>query len=136
MDESNGKPSKIWVDKGSDFYNRSTKSDLGKNNREMYSMHNERKSVVAESFIRTLDKKIYKFMNWVSKNIYIDKLDDTVDKYNNTYNWTIKMKPVDVKWSTYIKSTIKINDKDPKFKNGDIVRISKYFWKSLHSKLV
>ena len=56
----------------------------------------------------------------------IDKLDDIVDKYNNTYQSTIKMKPVDVKPSTYIDFSKKINDKDPKLKVGDIVRISKY----------
>ena len=58
--------------------------------------------------------------------MYIDKLDDIVNKYNNTYHSTIKMKPVDVKSNTYIDSSKEINDKDPKFKIGDIVRISKY----------
>ena len=62
----------------------------------------------------------------VSKNVYIDKLDDIVNKYNNTYNSTIKMKPVDIKSNTYIDSGKKINEKDPKFKIGDTVRISKY----------
>ena len=62
----------------------------------------------------------------VSKNVYIDKLDDIVNKYNNTYNSTIKMKPVDVKSNTYIDSGKKINEKDRKFKIGHTVRISKY----------
>ena len=66
----------------------------------MYSIHNEGKSVVAERFIRTLKTKIYKYMTSISKNVYIDKLDDIVNKYNNTYNRTIKMKPVDVKDNT------------------------------------
>ena len=66
----------------------------------MYSIHNEGKSVVAERFIRTLKTKIYKYMT--SKNIYIDKLDDRVNEYKNTYNRTIKMKSVDVKYNTYI----------------------------------
>ena len=92
----------------------------------MYSIHNEGKSVVAERFIRTLKTKIYKYMTSISKNVYIDKLDDIVNKYNNTYHSTIKMKPVDVKSNTYIDSSKEINDKDPKFKIGDIVRISKY----------
>ena len=65
-------------------------------------------------------------MTSVSKNMYIDKLDDIVNKYNNTYHGTIKMKTVDVKWNTYIDSSKEINDKDPKFKISDIVRISKY----------
>ena len=60
-------------------------------------------------------------MTSISKNVYIDKLDDNVNKYNNTYHKTIKMKPVDPKPSTYIDSR-----KDPKFKIGDIVRISNY----------
>ena len=57
---------------------------------------------------------------------YIDKVDDIVNEYSNTYHRTIKMKPVDVKWSTYIDSSKEINNKDPKFKIGDIVRISSY----------
>ena len=58
--------------------------------------------------------------------MYIDKLDDTVNKYNKAYHWTIKMKPDDVKSSIYIDSSKEINDKDPKFRICDIVRISKY----------
>ena len=68
----------------------------------MYSIHNNGKSVIAERFIRTLKNKIYKYMTSVSKNVYIDKLDDTVNEYNNTYHKTIKMKPIDVKDNTYI----------------------------------
>ena len=98
LDESNRKPNEIWVDKGSEFYNRSIKPWL--ENIKMYSANNEGKSVVAERFIRTLKNKIYKCMTSVSKNVYIDKLDDIVSKYNNTYQSTIKMKPVDVKSST------------------------------------
>ena len=75
MKESNRKPNKIWVDKGSEFYSRSVKSWLGKNDIEMYSMHNEGKSVIAERFIRTLKNKIYKYMISISKNMYIDKSD-------------------------------------------------------------
>ena len=100
-DKSTRKPNKIWVDKGSEFYGI-----------EMYSIHNEGKSVVAERFIRTLKTKIYKYMTSVSKNVYINKLDDIVDEYNNTYHRTIKMKPVDVKDNTYIDFKKEINDKD------------------------
>ena len=92
----------------------------------MYSIHNEGKSVVAERFIRTLKTKIYKYMASVSKKVYIDKLDDIVVEYNNTYHRTIKIKPVDVKDNTYIDFKKKVNDKDPKFKVSDHVRISKY----------
>ena len=101
----------------------------------MYSTHNEGKSVVAERFIRTLKSKIYRHRTSISKNLYIDKLDDIVNEYNNTYHTTIKMKPIDVKDNTYINTDkeinnkdpkFKINNKDPKFKVGDRVRISKY----------
>ena len=75
---------------------------LQDNDIEMYSTHNEGKSVVAEQFVRILKNKIYKYMTSVSKNVYIDKLADIINKYNNTYLSTIKMKPVDIESSTYI----------------------------------
>ena len=90
---------------------------------EMYSAHNERKSIVAERFIRTLKNKMYDFN---IKSAYIDKLDDIVNKYNNTYHRTIKMKPVYVKSRKYINYSKEISDKDPKFKIDDTARISKY----------
>ena len=65
-------------------------------------------------------------MTSTSKNVYIDKLDDVVNKYSNTYNSTIKMKPVDTKSKIYINSSKVINDKDPNFKIGYIVIISIY----------
>ena len=68
----------------------------------MYSVYNEGKVVVAERFIRTWKNKIYKYMTSILKNVFIYKLDDIVNKYNNTYYRTLKMKPVDVKSSTYI----------------------------------
>ena len=126
LDESNRKPNKIWVDKGSEFYNRSIKSFLQGNNVEMYSTHNEGKSVVAERFIRTLKNDIFNYMAPVSKSEYIDKLDDIVNKYNNTYHGTIEMRPVDVKPSTYIDSSKEISNKDPEYKIGDIIQISKH----------
>ena len=92
----------------------------------MYSIRNEGKSVVAERLITALKNKIYKCMTSVSANVYIDKLDGIVNEYNNTYHGTFKMKPVDVKDSTYIDFEKEVNDKDPKFKTGDRVRISKY----------
>ena len=70
---------KIWLDKGSAFYNSSFKKWLKDNDIEMYSIHNEGKSVVAERFIRTLKTKIYKYMTSISKNVYIDKLDGIVN---------------------------------------------------------
>ena len=112
LDKSNHKPNKTWVDKGSEFYNRSMKSFLRNNNIDMYSMHNEGKSIVAERFIRTLKYKIYKHMTLILKNVYIDRLDDIVNKYNNTH--------------IYINFNSKNNTEDPKFKVGDNVRISQY----------
>ena len=67
LDESNRKPIKIWVDKGSKFYNRSMKLWLEQNAIEMYLTHNEEKSVVTERFFRTLKNKIYKYMTSISK---------------------------------------------------------------------
>ena len=124
--QSNKKPNKVWVDKESEFYNAYFKKWLRDNDIVMYSTHNEGKSVVAERFIRTLKSKIYKYMTSISKNVYIDKLNDIVDEYSNTYHTTIKMKPIDVKDNTYINTSKEINNKDPKFKVGDHVRISKY----------
>ena len=68
--------------------------------------------------------KIYRYMTSVSRNVYIDKLDDMANKYNNAYHRKIKMKPVDIKSSTYTDSSKEINYQDPKFKIGDNVRIS------------
>ena len=82
----------------------------------MYSTYNEGKFVIAERFIRTLKNKIYRYMFSKSKNLFIDKLEDIVIKWNNTYYSTIKMKPVDEKSNTYIDSSKEINNKDPKFK--------------------
>ena len=113
LDKSGRTPNKIWVDKGCELYDNSFKKWLKDNDIEMYSIHNERQSVVAEIFMRTLKNKIYKYMTSVSKNVYIDKLDDIVSAYNNTYHRTIKVKTVDVKDNTYIDFKKEINDKDP-----------------------
>ena len=99
------KPNKISVDKGSGFYNRSMKSLLQNNNKEMYSALNEGTFAVVDRFIRTLKNKVYKYMTWTSKIVNIDKLYEI---------------------NTYFNSSKEINDKDPKFKIGDIVRISKH----------
>ena len=68
----------------------------------MYSTHNEGKSVVAERFIRTLENYIYKYMTSISKNVYINKLKDVVNEYNNTYHRNIKMNHIDVKDNKHI----------------------------------
>ena len=75
----------------------------------MYPTHNDEKYIVAERFIRTLKYKTYKYMTLMSKNVYNDKLDDKVNKYNDKYHSAIKMKPVDVKSNTYINSSKETN---------------------------
>ena len=94
--QSNRKPNKIWVDQGGEFYNRVFKKWLSDNDIITYSTFNEGKSVVAESFIRTLKNKLYKHMSATGKNVYYDVLDDVVNEYNNTKHNTIKMKQKDV----------------------------------------
>ena len=80
----------------------------------MYSTHNEGKSVVAERFIRTLKNKIYKHMTAISKNVYFDVLNDIVDKFNNTYHKTIKMRPTDVKSDSFAEYNEQSDEKDLK----------------------
>ena len=81
LKKSNRKPNETWVDKGSEYYNNYFKKLLQGNDIVMYSTYNEGKSVVAEIFIRTLKDKIYKYMTSISKNVYINKLDDIVNEY-------------------------------------------------------
>ena len=94
------------------------KSCLKDNDAEMYSIYNEGKSVVAERFVGTFKSKIYKYMISILENVYIE--------YNNKYHSTIKTMPIDVSLNTNIDFGIGNNDKDPKLKVGDNVRISKY----------
>ena len=126
LDCSKRKPNKIWVDQGSEFYNNVFKKWLKDNEISMYSTYNEEKSVVAERSIRTLKNKIYKHMTTISKYVYFDVLDDIVNKYNNTYHKSIKMKPADVGDDSFAEYNKESNEKDPKFKVGDHVRISKF----------
>ena len=88
--------------------------------------YNEGKSVAAKGFIWALKNNIYKYITSISKNEYIDKLDDIVTKHNNTYHRTNQMKSVDVKSSRYIDFNKENNKKAPKFEVGDHVRKSKY----------
>ena len=92
----------------------------------MYSTYNEEESVFAERFIRVLKNKIYQHMTDGLENVYFDVLDDIVDKYDNTYHNTTKMKHIDVKSNFYAEYNVYFNDKDPKFKIGDHVWISNY----------
>ena len=89
-------------------------------------MHNERKSVVAERFIRMLKNKIFKLMTAISKNFHVDVLDDIVNKYYNTIHRTIQMKPIDVKSDSYAEYNEDSNEKNKTFRVGDRAKISKY----------
>ena len=80
---------------------------------------------MAERFIRTLKNKIFKHRTAISKNIYFHVLDDIVNKYNSTFHRSIKMKPIDVTSDSYAEYNEGFNEKDPIFKVGDHVRISK-----------
>ena len=126
LNDSKRKPKKIWTDQSSEFYNTHFKKWLKDNNIQMYSTHNEGKSVVAERFIKTLQIRIYKHMTANSENVYFNVLNDIVDEYNNTYHITIKMKPTDVKNDSFAEYNEESNVKDPKFKVRDNVRVSKY----------
>ena len=105
------KPTKTWVDQGSEFYNNYFIDFLKINDIEMSSTYNEGKSVVAERLIRTLKNKIFKHMTVVSKNVYFDVLDDIANKYNNTVHRTIEMKPIDVTSDSYAEYNEKSNKK-------------------------
>ena len=85
----------------------------------MYLTYNEGKSVVAERFIRTLKNKIFKYMTVVSKNVYFNVLDDIVDKYNNTFQKTIKMKSIDVTSDSYAEYNDDSNETRLEYKVGD-----------------
>ena len=111
------KPNKGWVDQGSELYNSAFTYFLKINNTEMYSIHNEGKSVVAERFIRTPKNN----MTAISKNVYFDVLDDIVNKHNNTVHRTIKMKHIEVTDDSYAEYNEDSNKKDPKFNVGDHV---------------
>ena len=97
------------------------KSWLGKNDTKTYLTYNEEITAVTERFLRTLKNKVCKYMTSISKILFTEKLDDIVNKYNNAYHRTIKMKPNDVKPSRHIDSKKEINDKDPKFEIGNII---------------
>ena len=126
LDESNRNLIKTWVDKGSEFFNRSMKLWPEFNDIEIYTANYRGKSVVAERFIRDLKNKTYKSMTSVSKNVHIDKLVEILYKYSNTCHSTIKMKAVDVNSTTSIDFSKENNKEHPKFKVGNDVRISKY----------
>ena len=123
LDKCNRKPNKTWI--GSELYNISMKSFLQDNNTEMHWTHNQGKAVVTERVIRTSKNKIYKYMNAILNNVYIDNLHNKVTKYIDAYHRTIKIKAADVTLAIYADFKKENNKKGPKFKIGGNVRISK-----------
>ena len=121
LNNSKRKPNKIWVDHVGEFYSNVFEKWLKDNDIEMYSTHNEGKSVVAERFIRTLKNKTYKHMIAISKNAYFEVLDNIVDKYNNTYHKTIRMKPTDVKSDSFAEYNEESNEKNPDLNGEEII---------------
>ena len=119
------KPEKIWVDRGREFYNKDVDSLMDDEDIEMYSTHNEGKSVVAERFIRTLKEKLYWEMTARGTKKFSQFLPEIVKKYNDTIHSRTRQKPSEVVEGSVDYSPDK-NPTEPKFSPGDIVRITKY----------
>ena len=115
---------KMWVDRGSGLDNKSLKLWLRDDGIEFYSTHNKEKFVVAERCIRTLKNKMYKHTTTVSKDAYINKLNEIVDKSSNIYQGTIKMNPANVQLGKYNEYDIEHSDKDLKFKVKELQNAS------------
>ena len=125
------KPSKLWVDRGGEFYNRAMDRWLEENGIERYSTYNEGKAVVVERFNRTLKTRMWKYMSANTTYRYIDVLDELLRKYNSSYHRSIRMTPIkasDKRNESAVWNHLYGNAVDPikpKLKVGDRVRISK-----------
>ena len=115
---------KMWVDRDSGLDNKSLKLWLRDDGIEFYSTHNKEKFVVAERCIRTLKNKMYKHTTTVSKDAYINKLNEIVDKSSSIYQGTIKMNPANVQLGKYNEYDIEHSDKDLKFKVKELQNAS------------
>ena len=122
---SNCKPNKLWVDQGREFYNKLMQDCLDNNDILMYSTHNEGKSVIAESFTKTLKSKIYKRIAANDSKYYLPYLNKLVGQYNNTYHHSINKKPINADYSDSTENNQFSNPKAPKLKVNDRVRITK-----------
>ena len=128
---SNTPPSRLWTDKGTEFYNQQVKRVLTANNVALYSTENEEKSSVVERWNRMMKNIMWKYFTANNTQKYIDVLPDMVEKYNNTYHRLIKLKPTDPrKPANYIHINnalyANVNARKatpPKFHVGDKVRI-------------
>ena len=123
-----GKPEKMWVDKGKEFYNKDVKDSI-----ELYSTENEEKPSVVERWIRTMKEKMWKYFSANSTNVYIDVLPDLVREYNKTRHSSTKMSQTNASkkenelrvWRNLFPDHLEIGDIKPEFSIGDKVRISK-----------
>ena len=127
------KPEYLWVDKGSEFYNKTFKEWLLQNDIELYSTFNEGKAVIIERFNRTLKSRMYKQFTIQNNTIWYNIIDKLVDEYNKTKHGSIKLTPVEAskkknQGTVYFNlyGDIEALKQKPKFKIGDKVRISKY----------
>ena len=93
----NGRPSRLWTDKGTEFYNQQLKAVLTAANVKLYSTENEEKSSVVERWNRTMKNIMWKYFTANSTQKYIDVLPSVVEKYNNTYHRAIKLTPSDAR---------------------------------------
>ena len=130
--ESKRKPYKLWVDQGTEFYNKNFEKYLTDNDISMYSTYGEHKSVVVERFNRTIKDIMWKYFTAKNTRKYIDDLPSILDIYNNNVHSKIKMTPIEASKPENFKSLIKIfsTDKKQKIKKpnlriGDFVRISR-----------
>ena len=129
-----GKPKKLWVDKGKEYYNKNMLDLLAKNNIEIYSTENEEKSSVCERWNRTIKEKMYKRFTMQNNTVYIEILPKILASYNNSKNRSIGMTPNEArKRENYGKVYFNLygdlaesQNGKPAFKIGDTVRISKY----------
>ena len=135
--KSKGKPKKLWVDKGKEYYNKNMLDLLAKNNIEIYSTENEEKSSVCERWNRTIKEKMYKIFTMQNNTVYIDILPKILASYNNSKNRSIGMTPNEARkrenygkvyfnWYGDLESENGTLNRTSLLKIGDNVRISKY----------
>jgi len=133
ISESERSPENFWVDRGTEWYNKSFQDYIKSQDMKMYSTHGESKAVVAERFIKTIKDKIYKYFTSEQTHNWIKVLPGLVKTYNNTKHSTIKMTPVEASkdknqipvFLNLTKPNKKRDNLEPKFKVGDLVRISR-----------
>ena len=131
--ETSGRvPSKLWVDKGREFYNATVQQLLKKKGVSMYSTENEEKSSIVERWNRTIKRNMWKYFTANNTHKYIDILPELVEKYNKTYHRSIKTTPIKASKPNNFNHVFKALygnmkqlERKPKFKVGDRVRITK-----------